>query len=190
MKPIVKICGSAPHSVRTVLVLAPEAQAFRGRGRPSSSGPPSARRTRQRPRPRPLRPAAGGGSAAAGGRGSAAGGRGPAAARRREGEDRSGPAGGGGGQETGRGPARARAGSPLPLGTVVATLPGGCTRHPGGGVNYYYCGGNFYQAVYEGSTPEVRDDETEVSASRRPGEPAAPGPSSRHRSDQPGRRRR
>jgi hypothetical protein len=44
------------------------------------------------------------------------------------------------------------AGTPLPLGTVVPSLPGGCTPTPVGGVNYYYCGGNFYQAVYEGST--------------------------------------
>jgi hypothetical protein len=46
----------------------------------------------------------------------------------------------------------AAAGTPLPLGTVVPSLPGGCTATPSGGVNYYYCGGNFYQAVYEGST--------------------------------------
>jgi hypothetical protein len=42
-------------------------------------------------------------------------------------------------------------GPPLPLGTVVAALPPGCTPTPVGGVNYYYCGGNFYQAVFEGS---------------------------------------
>jgi hypothetical protein len=48
-------------------------------------------------------------------------------------------------------PPAVAAGSPLPLGTVVAALPGGCTTTPVGGVNYYYCGGNFYQAVYEGS---------------------------------------
>jgi hypothetical protein len=46
----------------------------------------------------------------------------------------------------------AAAGKSLPLGTVVATLPAGCTPTPVGEVNYYYCGGNFYQAVYEGST--------------------------------------
>jgi hypothetical protein len=46
----------------------------------------------------------------------------------------------------------AASGTPLPLGTVVATLPAGCTPTPVGGVNYYYCGGNFYEAVYEGST--------------------------------------
>ena len=38
------------------------------------------------------------------------------------------------------------------MGTVVASLPAGCTATPVGDVNYYYCGGNFYQAVYEGST--------------------------------------
>lgn len=40
----------------------------------------------------------------------------------------------------------------LPLGKVVAALPAGCVSTPVGGVNYYYCGGNFYKAVYEGST--------------------------------------
>lgn len=43
-------------------------------------------------------------------------------------------------------------GRPLPLGTVVSALPGGCVSTPSGGVNYYYCGGNFYQAAYQGST--------------------------------------
>jgi hypothetical protein len=43
-------------------------------------------------------------------------------------------------------------GEPFPLGTVVSALPAGCTSTPVGGVNYYYCGGNFYKAVYEGST--------------------------------------
>jgi hypothetical protein len=46
----------------------------------------------------------------------------------------------------------AASGTPLPLGTVVASLPAGCTPTPVGGVTYYSCGGNFYQAVYEGST--------------------------------------
>jgi hypothetical protein len=40
----------------------------------------------------------------------------------------------------------------LPLGTVVSSLPPGCVSTPVGGVNYYQCGGNYYQAVYEGST--------------------------------------
>ncbi len=43
-------------------------------------------------------------------------------------------------------------GKPLPLGTVVHSLPGGCTSTPVGGVNYYYCGGNFYRAVFQGNS--------------------------------------
>jgi len=46
-------------------------------------------------------------------------------------------------------PPAAAAGSPLPLGTVVAALPPGCTSTPVGGVEYYYCGGNFYRAVFQ-----------------------------------------
>jgi hypothetical protein len=46
----------------------------------------------------------------------------------------------------------AAAGKPLPLGTVVTALPGGCTSTPVGGVNYYYCGGNFYRAVFQGNS--------------------------------------
>lgn len=48
--------------------------------------------------------------------------------------------------------AAAAAGKPLPLGTVVAALPAGCTSTPVGGVNYYYCGGNFYRAVFQGNS--------------------------------------
>ena len=44
------------------------------------------------------------------------------------------------------------AGGPLPLGTVVAALPAGCTSTPVGGVEYYYCGGNFYRAVFQGNS--------------------------------------
>jgi len=40
---------------------------------------------------------------------------------------------------------------PLPLGTVVTSLPGGCSSTPVGGVEYYYCGGNFYRAVFQGN---------------------------------------
>ena len=46
----------------------------------------------------------------------------------------------------------AAAGKPLPAGTVVAKLPAGCTPTPVGGKNYQYCGGTFYEPVYEGST--------------------------------------
>jgi hypothetical protein len=42
-------------------------------------------------------------------------------------------------------------GAPLPLGTVVKALPAGCTPTPVGGVEYYYCGGNFYRAVFQGN---------------------------------------
>jgi hypothetical protein len=45
----------------------------------------------------------------------------------------------------------AAAGKPLPLGTVVEALPRGCTSTPVGGVEYYYCGGNFYRAVFQGN---------------------------------------
>jgi len=48
-------------------------------------------------------------------------------------------------------PAPAASGKPLPLGTVVSSLPGGCTSTPVDGVDYYYCGGNFYRAVFQGN---------------------------------------
>jgi hypothetical protein len=47
--------------------------------------------------------------------------------------------------------AAAAAGKPLPLGSVVATLPAGCTPTPVGGVEYYHCGGNFYRAAFQGN---------------------------------------
>ena len=48
-------------------------------------------------------------------------------------------------------PPPAAAGKPLPLGTVVSALPAGCVSTPVGGVEYYYCGGNFYRAVFQGN---------------------------------------
>jgi cobalamin biosynthesis Mg chelatase CobN len=45
----------------------------------------------------------------------------------------------------------AAAGAPLPLGTVVAALPAGCTPTPVGGKEYYYCGGTFYRAAFQGN---------------------------------------
>lgn len=48
-------------------------------------------------------------------------------------------------------PPAAATGKPLPLGTVVHTLPAGCTSTPVGGVNYFYCSGNFYRAVFQGN---------------------------------------
>ena len=49
-------------------------------------------------------------------------------------------------------PLPAAAGTALPLGTVVAALPAGCVATPVGGVEYYYCGGNFYRAMFQGNT--------------------------------------
>jgi len=48
-------------------------------------------------------------------------------------------------------PPPAATGKPLPLGAVVSALPTGCTSTPVGGVEYYYCGGNFYRAVFQGN---------------------------------------
>lgn len=48
--------------------------------------------------------------------------------------------------------AAAATAGPLPLGTVVPSLPAGCAKTASGGVTYYQCGPNVYQAVYEGST--------------------------------------
>jgi hypothetical protein len=48
-------------------------------------------------------------------------------------------------------PAPAADGKPLPLGTVVSSLPAGCTSTPVGGIDYYYCGGNFYRASFQGN---------------------------------------
>ena len=48
-------------------------------------------------------------------------------------------------------PPPAASGQPLPLGTVVSTLPAGCVTTPVGGVEYYYCSGNFYRAAFQGN---------------------------------------
>jgi hypothetical protein len=48
-------------------------------------------------------------------------------------------------------PPPAATGKPLPLGSVASALPAGCTSTPVGGVEYYYCGGNFYRAVFQGN---------------------------------------
>jgi len=48
-------------------------------------------------------------------------------------------------------PAPAAAGKALPIGTVVTALPPGCVSTPVDGVEYYYGGGNFYRAVFEGN---------------------------------------
>ena len=44
------------------------------------------------------------------------------------------------------------AGKPLPVGTVVSTLPAGCTPKVVGGVEYRVCGNDFYRAAFQGST--------------------------------------
>jgi nucleoid-associated protein YgaU len=49
-------------------------------------------------------------------------------------------------------PPPATAGKELPLGTVVPMLPAGCVTTPVGVVEYYYCGGNFYRAVFQGNS--------------------------------------
>lgn len=49
-------------------------------------------------------------------------------------------------------PPPAAAGTLLPLGTVVPKLPAGCASTPVGGVEYYYCGGNFYRAMFNENT--------------------------------------
>jgi hypothetical protein len=43
------------------------------------------------------------------------------------------------------------AGKSLPMGTVVPALPPGCVSTPVNGVEYYYGGGNFYRAVFQGN---------------------------------------
>lgn len=48
-------------------------------------------------------------------------------------------------------PAPEASGKPLPLGTVVSSLPSGCTTKPVGDVSYYECGGNYYRAVFQGN---------------------------------------
>lgn len=40
---------------------------------------------------------------------------------------------------------------PLPIGTVVHSLPHDCTPTPVGGVQYEYCGGNFYRTAFQGN---------------------------------------
>lgn len=47
--------------------------------------------------------------------------------------------------------APAAAGQPLPIGTVVPTLPAGCVSTPVAGVSYFYCGGDFYRAAFQGN---------------------------------------
>jgi hypothetical protein len=146
MRPTLKIAGAFLFVFSLSLALVPEAQAFRGRGAAfvvgaavgsagSSSAEAAAASSQQQ--------AAAAQQQAAAAQQQAAAAQQDAAAARKEAELAK-------QQAAVPGPAAAP-GAPLPLGTVVATLPGGCTPTPVGGVNYYYCGGNFYQAVLEGS---------------------------------------
>ena len=48
-------------------------------------------------------------------------------------------------------PAAAAPGHALPLGTVVASLPAGCTQLVSGGIQYSKCGANYYRAVFQGN---------------------------------------
>ena len=49
-------------------------------------------------------------------------------------------------------PAAAPAAGPVPIGTVVATLPPGCVATPIGGVEYYNCApGVYYRAAFQGN---------------------------------------
>lgn len=48
-------------------------------------------------------------------------------------------------------PAAAAAGQALPLGTVVPSLPAGCTQTTAGGVQYSKCGANYYRAAFQGN---------------------------------------
>lgn len=45
----------------------------------------------------------------------------------------------------------AAAGAPLPEGTVVSTLPDGCTSKTVSGVEYHECGANTYRAAFQGN---------------------------------------
>lgn len=45
----------------------------------------------------------------------------------------------------------APAGEALPLGTVVAALPSGCTPMTSGGVEFQKCGANYYRTAFQGS---------------------------------------
>lgn len=48
-------------------------------------------------------------------------------------------------------PSPTTSGQALPIGTVVATLPAGCTQTTAGGVQYSKCGANYYRAAFQGN---------------------------------------
>jgi hypothetical protein len=136
MKPLDKIAKAFLMLCLLSLTLVPNAQAFRGRGAAFAVGAAVGSST------------AASGAAAASQQQTAAAQQQTAAAQQQTAAAQQQTATA---QQQAAPPPAVAAGSPLPLGTVVAALPGGCTTTPVDGVNYYYCGGNFYQAVYEGS---------------------------------------
>jgi hypothetical protein len=136
MKPLDKIARAFLIVCLLSLTLVPNAQAFRGRGAAFAVGAAVGSST------------AASGAAAASQQQTAAAQQQTAAAQQQTAAAQQQAAAS---QQQAAPPPAVAAGSPLPLGTVVAALPGGCTNTPVDGVNYYYCGGNFYQAVYEGS---------------------------------------
>jgi hypothetical protein len=136
MKPLDKIARAFLIVCLLSLTLVPNAQAFRGRGAAFAVGAAVGSST------------AASGAAAASQQQTAAAQQQTAAAQQQTAAAQQQAAAA---QQQAAPPPAVAAGSPLPLGTVVAALPGGCTTTPVDGVNYYYCGGNFYQAVYEGS---------------------------------------
>lgn len=48
-------------------------------------------------------------------------------------------------------PAAAPASGALPLGTIVASLPSGCSQVTSGGVQYYKCGADYYRTAFQGT---------------------------------------
>lgn len=48
-------------------------------------------------------------------------------------------------------PAPAASSGNVPIGTIVTSLPAGCTSAPEGGVQYYLCSGTRYRAAFQGN---------------------------------------
>lgn len=48
-------------------------------------------------------------------------------------------------------PAAAPSSGALPLGTIVASLPSGCSQMTSGGVQYYKCGADYYRTAFQGT---------------------------------------
>lgn len=54
-------------------------------------------------------------------------------------------------QQTTAAPTPSTPGATLPMGTIVHTLPANCPAKAIGGVEYYFCGGNYYRTAFQGS---------------------------------------